>query len=263
MYGSSYRHYPTMIRCGTTIMFLCAMLLLSTAALHAQAPGEMVIETIVAKIKANDFAGALQACNHAIEQEGQGSRAFLLYYNRGIARTNLGDFPGAHADFDHAIQLKPDFDESYVQRALLFRKSHQADSALADLTRALQLNPKNGQALQLRGDVNFDLQHYDEAMADLNQAAVYSKDFLIYVRRGRIEYLLKKYDSAVDDYTRAIQIKPDVGEWYFFRGLCKALQKPDDYVHDACFDFGKAREFGYDLSGTGVENYCEYDRYER
>ena len=42
-----------------------------------------------------------------------------LYYLRGFSKMKLGDDNGAIADYDKAIELEPDNDEYYFERALV------------------------------------------------------------------------------------------------------------------------------------------------
>jgi tetratricopeptide (TPR) repeat protein len=61
-----------------------------------------------AHIYKKDFTSALPALNEAIRL---GSKdIFAAYYNRAIARENTGDLPGAFADFQKSLELKPEWD---------------------------------------------------------------------------------------------------------------------------------------------------------
>ncbi len=53
------------------------------------------------------------------------------------------DWPGAIADFSRAIELQPDLAEAYAGRGTAKNASGDADGALADLQKALELDPKH------------------------------------------------------------------------------------------------------------------------
>ncbi|MBN1572013.1 MAG: tetratricopeptide repeat protein [Deltaproteobacteria bacterium] len=54
-----------------------------------------------------------------------------------------------------------------------------------------------------------------------------------YFSRGVALSYLKKYDSALEDYTKAIELKPDFKEAYLERGLLQlALKKLDEAIAD-------------------------------
>ena len=67
--------------------------------------------------------------------------------------------------------------------------------------------------------------------------------------------LLDDYHSAVADYSRAIQMAPDVPEFYFNRGVAQL------FTYDrsaACEDLEKSLQMGYDRSQEKLSNFCYY-----
>ncbi len=61
-----------------------------------------------ALIYQRDFAAALVALDKSLDLNV--GDAYAAHYNRAIARENTGDVPGAYADFQRALELKPDWD---------------------------------------------------------------------------------------------------------------------------------------------------------
>jgi len=66
-----------------------------------------------AHIFRKDFASALVSLDKAIELESQD--LYAAYYNRAIAKENLGDLPGAYQDFQKAAELNPEFERAQWQ----------------------------------------------------------------------------------------------------------------------------------------------------
>ena len=56
-------------------------------------------------VKGEDFKGAIAAYNKAIELNLRGPNLYWAYYNRGNAKTSLGQTEGARADYDEALNL--------------------------------------------------------------------------------------------------------------------------------------------------------------
>ena len=54
---------------------------------------------------------------------------------------NKGDYDRAIADYDRAIQLKPDYADAYVGRGVAYGEKGDYDRAIADFDRAIQLKP--------------------------------------------------------------------------------------------------------------------------
>ena len=93
------------------------------------------------------------------------------YANRGWAYNDKGDYDRAIADFDRAIQLKPDYAEAYANRGWAYNNKGDYDRAIADFDRAIQLKPDYALAYANRGLAYNDKGDYDRAIADLKIAA--------------------------------------------------------------------------------------------
>lgn len=77
------------------------------------------------------------------------------YYNRGKARTALGDTTGAIADYNSALRLKPDLPEAYGNRGILYSQIGNKQAALADLQQAAQLFAKQGEQQSYEQTLDF------------------------------------------------------------------------------------------------------------
>ena len=66
------------------------------------------------------------------------------------------------------------------------------------------------------------VQNYDGAVADFTKAIEINPNFdIAYNNRGFVRMEEKKYSSALVDFSKAIEIKPDEGEYYFNRAQVK------------------------------------------
>ncbi|HEV3098477.1 MAG TPA: tetratricopeptide repeat protein [Candidatus Udaeobacter sp.] len=131
--------------------------------------------------------------------------------NRGIEKGKEGDLDGAIADFTRATQLNPKDEAPYYNRAQAKRLKKDAAGAIADYTRAIELGSQNPAAYNNRGN----------AKAENNDR-----------------------DGAIADYTRAIELKPDYARAYYNRAVAK--QATAD-VAGAAADFKHARELDPEL----------------
>lgn len=68
-----------------------------------------------------------------------------FFHARGISAYRNGDFNGAIADLDQAIQLDPKLSVSYIDRGIVFYRLRKFDRAFADIARAKRIE-KQGQA---------------------------------------------------------------------------------------------------------------------
>jgi len=109
-------------------------------------------------------------------------------------------------------------------RALLLKGNllvalERRPEAILIYTRTIQCDPRNAEACKERGDCLAQEGQFAEALADLNQAARLARsDPWVFNKRGMVYFCQGEYQKAVDDFTTAIQLKPDLAISYFFRG---------------------------------------------
>jgi tetratricopeptide (TPR) repeat protein len=63
------------------------------------------------------------------------------WYNKGIALGRLGRYEDALKAFEIALDLKPDFSEAWYNKACLYSLKGDKTNALADLSKAIMINP--------------------------------------------------------------------------------------------------------------------------
>jgi tetratricopeptide (TPR) repeat protein len=92
-----------------------------------------------------------------------------VYRGRGLARTELGQYPGAIDDFTKALELHP---TSAVQayRGWTYLVTDAPKLALRDFELAIELDPKNGDAYNGRGFARAKLGRHREAIEDATEA---------------------------------------------------------------------------------------------
>jgi tetratricopeptide (TPR) repeat protein len=62
-----------------------------------------------------------------------------FYRQQGIASYRNGDLPMAIADFDLAIRLDPNLEDTYIDRGIVLYRLHQFERAFADVAQAMRL----------------------------------------------------------------------------------------------------------------------------
>jgi curved DNA-binding protein CbpA len=67
------------------------------------------------------------------------------YRERGGLAYRSGDLPLALIDFDLAIDLDPDFSDTYIDRAIVFRRMGDMKRALADIAKAKHIDDRKPQ----------------------------------------------------------------------------------------------------------------------
>ena len=93
----------------------------------------------VAKYDLGDKAGAIQDFDKAIELNPKDAAA---YNNRGNAKSDLGDQAGAIPDYDKAIELDPKYARAYYNKARACAKANKNEMAVRNLETAIDLDRK-------------------------------------------------------------------------------------------------------------------------
>jgi tetratricopeptide (TPR) repeat protein len=76
----------------------------------------------------------------------------------------------AMEEFTKAIELNPDYDLAYYNRALLYYFDGDLDRSLAEYNKALELRPDNPYWTYERGFLHARLGHREKAIADLERS---------------------------------------------------------------------------------------------
>lgn len=155
--------------------------------------------------------------------------------------------PDASAALAYCTEFAQDEDqpaarraEAFLARARAHEVQNQTVAAIADLTAALELNPKWATAFHRRGVLWTHERNFDQAIKDFSAALALSPRSLeFFVARG-VAYRGKK-DSArsIADFDRALAINPRSELAYYERGLTKLDAR--DYA-GATADLEKALE---------------------
>lgn len=129
------------------------------------------------------------------------------------------------ADYTKAIEVDPDNGDSYKARGDLKAKLLDSDGAIADYTKAIELDPSDASSYLARGDLKSNHQDSKGAIADYTKAIEIDSsndNRAAYYSRGDLKAKLKDSDGAIADYTKVIEINPADASSYLARGDLKA-----------------------------------------
>jgi len=92
------------------------------------------------KVKENDHHGAIALFNAVLIEDELDANAFC---HRGIAYLNLESYDLSMADLNKAVELDPEYGFRYQARAYLKTRLKDHDGALADYQKAVDLDPSD------------------------------------------------------------------------------------------------------------------------
>jgi tetratricopeptide (TPR) repeat protein len=168
-----------------------------------------------------DYDGAVAEYDAAIESAPDQAKA---YTNRGTVRHAQQDDGAALEDVNRALELDPGLANAYYARSAIYREQEQDEKAREDLDRALELDPQHAPALASRGLLHHNAGDHEAALKDYTRALELDPEASeVYLNRGGTYATLGQFEDALDDYTRAIELDPDDADAYYNRGTVHAM----------------------------------------
>ena len=124
-------------------------------------------------------------------------------------------FDDAIEQFTRAIELDPDDDKAYIQRALAYMQLNDFEKASLDFDRALVFNEKDGELYFLSGNSYYLLGNSEIALDRLSKAISYKNNFQeAFQVRSLVLMELRRYQEALDDCRKSLRIKEDEKGFY-------------------------------------------------
>lgn len=139
--------------------------------------------------KANDeflignYTTAIKYCNKALEKN---KSQIGINFIAGLSCYNLKDTLNALKYFNNEIQINKTDYRSYLYNAKLNAANYKV--AYDNLILALKIQPDN---------------------------------FLLYFEKGNLNYIHLKYTMAIEDYDKALKLRPNLDDAYYKLGFCK------------------------------------------
>ncbi len=186
-------------------------------------------------LKSQKFGDAVEQLNKAIELNPKFNKTV---HNRGVAYLNWGSqksqeeqneraeayFAKAAEDFQQAEVLDPSFLPTYFSHSKLLQARGDFDGAIAKASEAIKKKPQSLEAYENRANIYYQRGNeiyaakdpasarslYELAKKDVNKVINAGAPFPVsYNLRALINHLNGNYDAALQDYNKAIELRPD------------------------------------------------------
>jgi tetratricopeptide (TPR) repeat protein len=168
---------------------------------------------------AEDWDGAIEHFSDALALTAEQASKLLghsvIYYKRGFSYAARGDLERAIADYTRAIELDPGNRNDWIGRGVARLRKGDVDGAIADFDRAIQLKPDEALAYNDRAAAYSGKRDLRRAVEDYNRAiALNPHDPYFYQHRAQAYRAIGDHDRAIVDYDKAIALKPDASTYY-------------------------------------------------
>ncbi len=108
------------------------------------------------------YSQAIAVCNEMIRLNG----AAYMYNTRATVKFQSGDLKSALVDIDRAININPKYSEAYLNRGLISSQLGNLKGAMVDVDRAINMKPNLPEGYLLRSVVNLQSNNFKDTLID-------------------------------------------------------------------------------------------------
>lgn len=164
-------------------------------------------------------------------------------------------FPLALATFITHAQ-EPVSADDFAQRGINRFEKHDFDGAIADFTKAIELNGRQLEfCFYFRGIALYRRGRLAEAITDIGKAITLKQHPRFYHDRGNLLAQTGDLDGAMADLNRAIEIEPKFAKAYGDRGIVRLLRGEDEAAEldfRKCFELDKTLEYQFNGAANQI-----------
>ena len=179
----------------------------------------------------------------ALPQKTISDNSEKAFIDRAVDYTKIKSYGEAVAEFTKAIEINPNSQIAYTGRGYANSQKGSFDQAVLDLTKAIEINPQAWEEHILRGDCYSRLRKAELSISDYTKAIEINPNvnFIVYVKRGTLYSIKGDYLQAVVDLSKAIEINPSYCLAYNMRADTYTRMKE---YNKAWQDINKLKELG-------------------
>lgn len=125
-------------------------------------------------------------------------------------------------DCNHAVKVSPNEPIAYEKRGLIFMVMKRDTEAMADAEKLIKLQPVNAMGYYIRGMVYLRSNEPQKSLDNFNQSLALKpyNDFVLDGRGSLLVNSFQRYNDALVDFNKAIEISPLKGGFYMNRSIC-------------------------------------------
>lgn len=219
--------------------------------------------------KQPEIQEALQEMNAAEQQEEeQREKEQTLtawdYFRRGFRANNEGRKDEAIAEYSKAIELDPKLAAAFNNRGIIYDDLEQYQKAIDDYNKAIELDPNYAVAYNNRGTIYDKLKQRQRALEDYDKAIELDPNYkTAYYNRGITYDDLEQPQKAIENFSKAIELDPNYTSAYYNRGnIYDDLGQHEKAIED----YNKAIELdsnyviAYNNRGVAYKNLKQYEK---
>ncbi|MBV6513484.1 MAG: tetratricopeptide repeat protein [Ignavibacteriales bacterium] len=164
-------------------------------------------------------------------------------YNEGNDKMKAGDYNGAIASFDQALEKEKDY-RIYYQKGIALRRANKVQDAIASLNECLKLKPDFDLAYNALGSAYFQLGDYAKAIDNFEKVESLSKNATLkekvkeslsssYTKLGSSSMADGNYEKAIEYLTKATALNNYDAAWLYLAQAYNEIANFDKAIEAA------------------------------
>lgn len=182
----------------------------------------------VMRYEKGDYPAAVSSFSHAIAEAGPEISPSHAYFYRARSYSAMGQHQKAISDLTEIIEHEESYPYALNNRAAAYAATGDLVMADLDLSRAIASMPSDPLAYSNRGEIDYRLHMYNQALADCERAVELGHRAVSYLCRANVYDRLGDFNKALADYGRALKLDPTNPYIYFNRAI--AFYRRHEYL---------------------------------
>ena len=185
----------------------------------------------------------------------------IFYFTKAEMAIKRNEYKNAIGYLDKFIELNPYDHKAYFNQGLSYMKLKDYKEAIINFSKSIEIDPSHFKYFYNRGECYNNLKQYKEALIDFTTALGFESNLNCYYWRGNIYQVLSDYESShedildklkksIDDYTKVIELEPEIADVYEQRGGSYHNMNTKYGFENAIKDWKKAIELDPELEST-------------
>lgn len=133
----------------------------------------------------------------------------ILSIQAGTDAAQAGNFGLAVDCFTVSLNEVPDNEEVLVMRAMAYQQLQEYENALADVFKALSLDPSMADAYSSKAVIEWAMGDMKAALVDYDKALSMRPDAIDLMNRGQVKRDTGNLRGAVSDLQESVKLDPD------------------------------------------------------
>lgn len=206
----------------------------------------------------SDFSNALKNKNTAKNDYSIAN----AYRARALCKMNLKSYNSAIDDISDAIELKPEYSDLYFTRSLIHLQREQYDECIAWADKGLNLKPEYEELILLKVKAKLLKKNYNEALNDIDTVLlkINPRNLQAWNLKGDALQHKKDFKGGAESFSKAIEIDVQDFAAFYNRGICRAHLKDFD---GALSDMTRGMEIDSTEKWIGYNNIAFFIKFEQ